>query len=81
MNVNVRDVGVGGVGGCILCTGVREEGGDEKSPDSETLSLLPYTLIYVSLADLGRPSFCCHNRDGICVLLIDKSRAKDETYI
>ena len=50
--MNVRSVGVGRVGICILCTFVREEGRDEKSEDSESLSLLSYTLRYVSLVDL-----------------------------
>jgi hypothetical protein len=52
--VNVRSVGVGRVGVCMLCTCVSEEGGGEKSAVSEPLSLLSYTLRYVSLADLGR---------------------------
>jgi hypothetical protein len=37
-----------------LCTCVSEEGGDGESEGSETLSLLSYTLGYVSLADLDR---------------------------
>ena len=36
-----------------LCTYVSEEGGGGESADSEALSLLSYTLRYVSLADLG----------------------------
>ena len=36
-----------------LCTCVSEEGGDGESAGSEALSLLSYTLRYVSLADLG----------------------------
>ena len=47
MHVNVRSVGVGRVGVCMLCTYVNEEGGGEQSTDSETLSLLTYTLRYV----------------------------------
>jgi hypothetical protein len=35
---------------------VREEGGDGESVGSEALSLLSYTLRYVSLTDLGRLS-------------------------
>ncbi len=83
MHVNVKSVGVGRVGVCILCvrdseqrecevgagvnatmlsatlyvvgnTCVSEKGGDGKSAGSEALSLLSYTLRYVSLADLGR---------------------------
>jgi hypothetical protein len=45
---------VGRVGVCILCTSVNEEGGCEKSADSEDRYLLSYTLRYVSLADLDR---------------------------
>ena len=54
MNVNVRSVGVERVGVCMLCTCVGKEGGGEKSADSESLSLLSYTLRYVSLMDLDR---------------------------
>jgi hypothetical protein len=36
-----------------LCTYVSEEGGDGEGADSETPSLLSYTLRYVSLAELG----------------------------
>ena len=54
MHVNVRSVGVGRVVGYMLCTCVNEEGGGEKSVDSETLSLMSYTLRYVSLTDLDR---------------------------
>jgi hypothetical protein len=36
-----------------LCTCVSEEGGDGEDADSETPSLLSYTLRYVSLAELG----------------------------
>ena len=67
MHVNVRSVGVGRVWDCMICTCVSEEGGGEKSADSESLSLMSYTLRdsealsllsytrrYVSLADLGR---------------------------
>ncbi len=35
-----------------LCACVSEEGGDGKGADSETSSLLSYTLRYVSLAEL-----------------------------
>jgi hypothetical protein len=42
--VNVRSVGVGRVGVCILCTYVSEEGGDEEGTGSEAPSLLSYTL-------------------------------------
>ncbi len=55
--VNVRNVGVGRLGVCMVCTYVSEKGGDEKSSKSEVsedLSLLSYTLRYVSLVDLGR---------------------------
>jgi hypothetical protein len=37
-----------------LCTCVNEEGGDGEGVVSEAPSLLSYTLIYVSLEDLGR---------------------------
>jgi hypothetical protein len=52
--VNVRNVGVGRVWDCMLCTCVNEEGWDGESVGSETLSLLSYTLRYVSLSDLDR---------------------------
>ncbi len=52
--MNVRRVGVGRVWDCMLCTSVSEEGGDGESVDSEELSLLSYTLRYVSLTDFGR---------------------------
>ncbi len=45
---------MGRVGICNLCTCMSEEGGGEKSVDSEAPSLMSYTLRYVSLADLGR---------------------------
>ena len=54
MHVNVRSVGVGRVGVCMLCTCVSEEGGDGESVDSEELSLLSYTRRYVSPTDLDR---------------------------
>ncbi len=54
VHVNVRSVGVGRVGVCMLCTSVREEGESEKSVGSEFLSLLSYTVTYVSLTDLDR---------------------------
>jgi hypothetical protein len=44
---------VGRVWDCILCTCVSEEGGDGEGTDSEVVSLLSYTLRYVSLAELG----------------------------
>ena len=37
-----------------LCTCVSEEGGDGEAARSETPSLLPYTLRYVSFAEVGR---------------------------
>ena len=37
-----------------LCTCVSEEGGDGESAGSEALSLLSYTLRFVSLAGLGK---------------------------
>ena len=43
MHVNVRSVGVGRVGVCILCTCVSEEGGDGEGPGSEAPSLRSYT--------------------------------------
>ncbi len=45
--MNVRSVGVGRVGVCMLCTCVSEEGWDGESVASEALSLLSYTLRYV----------------------------------
>ena len=45
---------VGRVWDCMLCICVREEGWDGESVVSEALSLLSYTLRYVSLADLDR---------------------------
>ena len=36
--MNVKRVGVGRVGVCMLCTCVRKEGGGEKSVESESLS-------------------------------------------
>ena len=52
MYVIVRIVGVGRVGVCILCTYVSEDRGDGEGVDSETISLLSYTLKY-SLTDVG----------------------------
>ena len=37
-----------------LCTCVNEEGGNGEGVGSEALSLLSYTLRYVSLSDLDR---------------------------
>ena len=37
----------------LLCTSVSEEGGDGECVDSEALSLLSYTLKYISLSDVG----------------------------
>ena len=45
-----------------LCTSVSEEGGDGESEDSEVLSLLSYTLRYVSLTDLDYDSLGYDNR-------------------
>ena len=50
----VRNVGVGRVWDCILCTYVNEEGGDGEGAGSEVSSLLSYTLRYVSLTDLDK---------------------------
>jgi hypothetical protein len=41
--VNVRSVGVGRVGICMMCIFVSEEGWDGESVGSETISLLSYT--------------------------------------
>jgi len=63
-------------------TWVSEEGGTEESPGSEDLSLLSYTLRYVSLVDLTR--LWVARGTGTpedCLLCIDKARAKDNTYI
>jgi hypothetical protein len=43
---------VGRVWDCMLCTFVREEGGDGEGESSE-VPLLSYTLRYVSLTELG----------------------------
>jgi hypothetical protein len=45
--MKVRNVGVGRVWDCILCTCVSEEGWDVEGVDSEASSLLSYTLRYV----------------------------------
>jgi len=50
---NVRSVGVGRVWDCMMCACVSEEGGDGEGADSETTSLLSYTLRYVSLRGVG----------------------------
>ena len=50
MYANVRNVVVGRVWDCMMCTCVNEEEGDGESVVSETLSLLSYTLRYVSLS-------------------------------
>jgi hypothetical protein len=54
MYVNVRNVDVGRVEVCMLCTCLSEEGEREKSVGSEESSLLSNTLRYVSLTDLDR---------------------------
>ena len=48
--MNVRSVGVGRVGVCMMCTCVSEEGGGEKSADSEdqTISVVIHTWILQS---------------------------------
>jgi hypothetical protein len=48
----VRLVDVGRVWDCILCTDVREEGGDGEGVGSEATSLMSYKLRYVSLTEL-----------------------------
>jgi hypothetical protein len=45
-------MGVGRVWDGILCTYVREEGGNGQGSGSDDPSLLSYTLRYVSLAEL-----------------------------
>jgi hypothetical protein len=50
--MKVRNVGVGRVWDCMMCTSVSEEGGDGEGESSETPSLLSYTLRYVSLTEL-----------------------------
>jgi hypothetical protein len=42
----VRSVGVERVWDCMLCTCVREEGGDWEGVVSEASSLLSYTLLF-----------------------------------
>jgi hypothetical protein len=42
------------VGVCMLYTCVSEEGWDGESVGSEAISLMSYTLRYVSLTDLDR---------------------------
>ena len=54
MHVNVRSVGVERVRVCMLCTCVNAAGGGRESSGSETLSLMSYTLRYISLSDLDR---------------------------
>ncbi len=51
--MNVRRVGVGRVWDCMMCTYVREEGGDGEGAVSEVSSLMSYTLRHVSLVELG----------------------------
>ena len=51
--MKVRSVGVRRVWDCMLCASVSEEGGDGEGADSETPSLMSYTLRYVSLTELG----------------------------
>jgi hypothetical protein len=50
--MKVRNVGVGRVWDCMLCTCASEEGGDGEGEDSEASSLLSYTHRYVSLAEV-----------------------------
>jgi hypothetical protein len=45
-------VDVGRVWDCMLCTDVREEGGDGEGVGSESTSLMSYKLRYVSLTEL-----------------------------
>ncbi len=44
---------MGRVWDCMMCTCVREEGGDVEGESSEVPYLVSYTLRYVSLAELG----------------------------
>ncbi len=77
-----------------LCTCVSEEGVDGEVVHSETSSLLSYTLRYVSFTEVVnvcRVPFrepihlsTCVNEEGgfvCCLLLIDKAKGKDKTYI
>ena len=74
-----------------LCTYVSEEGGDGEVVCSETPSLLSYILRYVSFAEVVRicrtvlrePMHLCTCVSDlfICLLSIDKARAKDKIYI
>jgi hypothetical protein len=51
--MKVRNVDVGRVWDCMLCTCMSEKGGDGEGESSEAPSLLSYTLRYVSFAKLG----------------------------
>jgi len=66
----------------VLCTGVREEGGDGEGPGSEQPSLLSYTLTYVSLSDLGRVcQFGFREQMNLCTyggfIMNNKTKPKD----
>ncbi len=50
--MKVRIVGVRRVWDCMMCSFVREEGGDGKGAASKTPSLLSYILRYISLSEL-----------------------------
>jgi hypothetical protein len=75
----------------ILCAFVNEEGVDGEGADSEASSLLSYTLRYVRLVELGtlyqfgfreQSNRCTVGMDVYCcLLLIDKAKTKDKTYI
>ena len=59
-------------GFCMMCTCVRQEGGGEKSVDTESLFLLSFTLRYVSLTD---------SVIILCLLkTTDKPRDTENTY-
>ena len=51
--MKVRIMGVGRVWDGMLCTCVREVGGDGEGAGTEASSLMSYTLRYVSLTELG----------------------------
>ena len=51
--MKVRNLDVGRVWDCMMCTCMNEKGGDGEGETSEAPSLLSYTLRYVSFAKLG----------------------------
>ncbi len=78
MNVNVRSVGVGRVGVCIMCTSVNEEGGGREEFKEYGLRRSISVVIHTWI----RQSHGLGQTLPVWVLsLIDKARAKEKTYI